>query len=839
MTVATLGDRLPSDGNTLADEAILSHFVENLAENGLTPYPHQEEAILELLGGKHVVLSTPTGSGKSLVATALHFMTLARQQRTFYTCPVKALVNEKFFALCDSFGAARVGMMTGDASINPQAPIVCCTAEVLAALAIRETGDFAQSVVMDEFHYYGDRDRGVAWQIPLLMLPRTQFLLMSATLGDVSSIITSLKEVTERDVVEVRSVKRPVPLEMSYAETPLHETVEGMLRTGKSPIYLVNFSQRAAAEQAQNLTSTEICTKLEKQHLREAMQGFGWPTPFGKDLKRLLAHGVGIHHAGMLPRYRRIVERLSQRGLLKVVSGTDTLGVGVNIPIRTVLFTQLCKFDGEKTVLLPVRDFMQIAGRAGRKGFDDRGWVVAQAPPHVIENARLTQKRERGKRNVHFLKPPTRGYVHWDKATFNRLCNSPPEKLESSFTVTHGLLIGLLQAGRGYRTLVALILLSHTYPQRKRALLVRARTLCRALLGAGVLVYTRRKGATPAAISVSTELQEDFSLHHTLSLYLLDALPRLELASEAYDLDVLSLVEAILENPEPVLRAQVDQLKTAKMQELKAQGVEFERRIAELDKVTHPKANADFIYATFDAFAAKHPWLEEEAIRPKSVARDVYTTGATFNEFIRDYRLQRCEGIVLRYLSEVYKALNQNIPDALKTEGVEELTEHIFTLVKLTDSSLLDEWESMRAGVVVAPQLTAPVGRQPRRILDAGPKALRARLRAEMHQVVRHMAKHAWQELAEALAQEQAWPSEVLESTMAPYFATYGELDLSARARQPNLTVIDERDAKVWRVRHTLRDPKGESDWFIEGIVNLMRDPREPGPLIQVRHIGP
>ena len=417
---APLAALLPLPGAPpLDDSEVLDRFVSWVTSSGLSLYPAQEEAILELLDGRHVVLSTPTGSGKSMVANFLHFQAMARGQRSFYTCPIKALVNEKFFDLCRLFGPENVGMMTGDGAVNRDAPIICCTAEILMNVALREANPRADAVVMDEFHYYADRDRGVAWQVPLLLLDKARFLLMSATLGDVAVIAEGLTTLTGRSVAEVRSDDRPVPLEFVWQETPLHETLEEMVSAGRAPVYLVNFTQRAAAEQAQNLMSARFSSKEEKERLKEALTGFRFDTPFGKELQRFLRHGIGLHHAGLLPKYRLLVERLAQQGLLKVVSGTDTLGMGVNIPIRTVLFTQLCKFDGEKTAILTARDFRQIAGRAGRKGFDDRGFVVAQAPEHVIENKRIAEKQAAGKK-VEKKKPPQKGFVPWDRNTFER-----------------------------------------------------------------------------------------------------------------------------------------------------------------------------------------------------------------------------------------------------------------------------------------------------------------------------------------------------------------------------------------------------------------------------------
>jgi superfamily II RNA helicase len=649
--------------------------------------------------------------------------------------------------------------------------------------------------------------------------------------------------VTGREAVEVRSAQRPVPLEFRYATTPLHESVQDLLHENRSPIYLVNFSQRAAAEQAQNLLSIDVCTKEEKQHLKEALLDQQWGTPFGKELKRLLLHGIGLHHAGLLPRYRRVVERLAQQGSLKVISGTDTLGVGVNVPIRTVLFTQLCKFDGEKTVVLPVRDFLQIAGRAGRKGFDDRGYVVAQAPPHVIDNARLQQKKAEGKKVV-LQKPPTRGYVHWDHATFERLVSSPPERLESRFSVTHSLLINLLQAYQGsptsgYRRLVELVLLSHSSVVIKGRLLKHARVLLRSLVGAGVVLQARRTEAEPASLRVAPGLQRDFSLNHTLSLYLLEVLPTLDPAVEGYALQVLSLTESILESPDVILRAQVDKLKGEKVRELKSQGVEYEQRMEELEKVTWPKPHADFIYGTFDEFAARHPWVGQANIRPKSIARELFELGATFNEYVKDYGLQRSEGVLLRYLTDAYRTLLQNVPEGLRTEELEDIGAYLLTVLRRTDSSLVEEWEALRDGRV--PGLAAPGAEEPpraRRDLARDLKALAARVRAELHQVVRLLASRAWEELAETLPVEAGWTEETLAAAMAPYFAEHPTLDTTPRARQASLTQLELQEPRVWRVRHALVDSRGEQDWYLEGVVDLRGREDAEGPLVALRLVG-
>src|SRR5215510_252858 len=605
----------PGDPPLAANE-VLDRFVSFATATGLSLYPAQEEAILELLSGKHLILNTPTGSGKSLVAMALHFKSMCEGRQSFYTGPIKALVNEKFFALCDAFGPEKVGMMTGDATINRTAPIICCTAEILSNMALRDADPKVDDIVMDEFHYYADRERGVAWQVPLLALNRSTFLLMSATLGDMTTIEESLRQLTGREVAVIRSSQRPVPLDYEYRETPLHETLEELLAKGKYPVYLVNFTQRAAAEQAQNLLSVNFSSPEEKEQIRQALHNTRFDTPYGKELHKLLRHGLGLHHAGLLPRYRLWVEKLAQAGLLKVISGTDTLGVGVNIPIRTVLFTQLCKFDGEKVGILSVREFQQIAGRAGRKGFDDHGFVVAQAPEHVIENRRLAAKQAQGKKVV-MHKPPTKGYVHFDRGTFERLVGGTPEPLESRFEITHGVLLSCLQGGRdraaagagagkpraaGYRRLLSIIARSHGGPRQQREQRRRAAACFRTLRHAGIVNVVPYEAVRGRAIEVSGDLQIDFSLHHTLSLYLVEVLARLDRAAPTYALDVLTVVESIVEDPDVVLRKQLDRIKTEKMAEMKAAGVEYDQRIAELDAMEWPKPNRDFIYETFNEF---------------------------------------------------------------------------------------------------------------------------------------------------------------------------------------------------------------------------------------------
>lgn len=882
--MATLAQYVPESGKTLDQDTLLSAFLEYVAERGLSLYPAQEEAILELLDGKHVILGTPTGSGKSLVAEALHFKGLAEGKRSFYTCPIKALVNEKFFALCETFGPDNVGMMTGDAAVNRDARIICCTAEVLANLALGEEGETVDYVVMDEFHYYADKERGVSWQIPLISLKNATFLLMSATLGPTDMIQRHLEDFTGRPVACVGGLERPVPLEFEYSERPVHETIAWLIQEGRAPVYLVNFTQKAAAEMAQGLTCVNVCTKEEKQAIREAMRGTRFTTPYGKDVERFLQAGIGVHHAGILPRYRRLTERLAQKGMLKVVCGTDTLGMGVNVPIRTVLFTRLCKFDGEKVGIVKVRDFRQIAGRAGRKGYDDVGYVVAQAPEHVIENLRMAAKMN-GKK-FQKKQPPAHGYAHWDENTFERLKTQGAEALESRFDVTFPMMLGLLQSDEvwprgGYGRLVELIGRCHESDASKRRLLRKAALQFKALANAGIVQVKPYPEGRGAFVEVSEDLQRDFSLYQSLSLFLVAALSTLDPESETYALDLMSFVEATVETPSIILQRQVDLLKTEKMAEMKARGVPYEERIAELEKVQAPAPLSGEIFGLFNAFREAHPWVDFEAVRPKSIAREMFERLMSFNDYVVEYGLQRFEGVLLRYLTECYKVLAHTVPESMRTEEVEDILFQLGETVRNVDSSLVDEWEAMKSGAregtpmaQVESLLPAdPVARPPDslRELSRSPRAFAARVRKELHAFMGALARKDWALAVSCLWQaddtpsDERWDEDRLEAAMAPWFEEFGAIDTAPRARTPGHTLLrkagEGKDGR-WEAVQTIQPPPkraadlkeelileaeeaseeewgSDARWTIRCAVDVEVDRPEGAPAIRLVEIGP
>lgn len=848
-----LAERLARAASGTADE-LLEQFLGYAADRGLDLYPAQEEAVLELFSGKHVILATPTGSGKSLVATALVFRTLANGGRAFWALPIKALVNEKFLQLCDELGPDQVGMLTGDAAINTDAPVICCTQEIVASIALKEgtTGPI-DALVMDEFHFYADRDRGMAWHVPLLLLARTHMLLMSATIGDARPFLERLEKLTGRKATLVESRDRPVPLEFTWGLEPLQETVKDLVEKGRAPIYLVCFTQRACAEEAQNLMSENVTSKEEKQAIHAALEGFRFDSPYGKEIARFIKHGIGLHHAGLLPKYRLQVEKLAQQGLLKVVCGTDTLGVGVNVPIRTVLFTKLCKFDGSKVNVLTVREFQQIAGRAGRKGYDDHGYVVVQAPEHVIENVRIDRKKESDPKKYKKLqraKPPERGYAPWDEATFRRLIESRPEELQARFAVTHGMVLWLLgnpDAGKrgGYGLLLDVIDRAHVSERDKKKEKRHAPVVFRSLRRAGIIELKERSdGRRGKRAVVSADLQDDFSIHRTLGMWLLDFLPVLRETTEdpmQLALDTLSAVEAILESPEAILMRQVDRKKSQKMAELKAAGVEYDQRVAELEKIEHDKPLAEVIYATLGEFQKHHPWATAEAVGPKSIAREMWEHQASFEEYVREYDMARMEGLLLRYLSEVVKTLGQTVPEAFHTPELREIILYLRGEVRGIDSSLLDEWEWRLEGGRPAR------GERPDRAVDLAhdEKALLVRVRRELHRLLRALATRDWEAAVAAVhpgsrdaAADAPWDARRIEEATRAYLAARGELFAFGDARKAEWTTMRRDGDAQFTAWQTLLDPEGENDWSIEVGVDLSGPVDDATPVIALRSIA-
>ncbi len=830
-------------------DAVYDGFVQWAAGRGLTLYPAQDEAVMELVSGAHVILSTPTGTGKSLVAIAAHAACLAAGGRSYYTAPIKALVSEKFFALVDVFGAENVGMVTGDSSVNPDAPIVCCTAEILANVALRLGPDApVDQVVMDEFHYYGDPDRGWAWQVPLLLLPRAQFLLMSATLGDVTPIADDLERRTGRPVALVTGVERPVPLHFSYERRPVHEVLTMLVDEREVPVYIVHFAQAAALERAQALASVNLTTRAQRDEIAEAIGGFRFTTGFGKTLSRLVRAGIGVHHAGMLPRYRRLVETLAQRGLLKVICGTDTLGVGINVPIRTVMITALSKYDGTRMRQLSAREFHQVAGRAGRAGYDTYGNVVVMAPEWEIENAVALAKAgdDAAKRKKIVRKKAPTGVVNWGEGSYERLIAAVPEPLVPQLKLTAAMLINVI--GRGgdvFANVRALVFDNHEPRARKYELARRAIAIFRTLVDAGIVEVEREPASAPR-IRLTVDLQPNFALNQPLSPFALAAIDLLDpeapprssadggVGTGHYALDVVSVIEATLDDPRAILSQQEYKARGEAVAAMKRDGIEYDERMALLEEVSWPKPLAELLAQSFEVFASSQPWVRDFELSPKSVVRDMFERAMSFAEYVSFYQLARSEGLVLRYLSDAYRAIRQTVPADARTDELMDIIEWLGELVRQVDSSLVDEWSALIDPAAHLPEDHAAVVPPAPPSILTNRRAFTVLVRNELFRRVQLAALQDDDALV-ALDPDVGWP-EVLDR----YFDEHDEILTGGPARSPRLCVIDDTDAAasgIWRVEQTIDDPAGDHDWRIRAEVDLAASVDEGSAVVRVTEV--
>ena len=843
MDSVVLRDLLPAPG---ADPLEVVMAIAEWSEGRGQPlYEHQEQAAMALAAGDHVVLATPTGSGKSLVAMIGVALCLNAGGRAVWTAPIKALVAEKFFDLVALFGSETIGLATGDATINADAPVLVCTAEVLAKRALAGHNDI-DIACLDEFHYYGDRDRGWAWQVPLLEMERCQFLLASATLGDLSTIVDDLAARTGRSVSQVTSVQRPTPLYHQWRMTPVAESVATAVAESLSPVYVVHSTQADAINRAQALANMALTTREQREQIAAAMASVPMNTGFAKTLARLVRNGVGVHHAGMLPRHRRLIERLAGDGLLPVICGTDTLGVGVNIPIRTVVMTALTKFDGNRTRVLTAREFHQLAGRAGRPGFDPDGHIWVQAPDHVIDNERALAKAgddPKAQRRVKRSKAPD-GFVHYDRATMDRLVAAAPEALVSRFSVTPDLVATVLARPDGPVALKRLLSINHDPPVRQRTHRRRAIAIYRSLEAAGVAERHRDDLGRCAGVSIGSEVLGDderlaMAFTSPLTPFAVEVIATLDPGDPGYVLDVVSVIESILDDPRQILAAQRDRARTEAIAQMKADGVDYDERIERLDSITHPRPLAEFIEACFETYRRSHAWVHAIP-SPKSIVREMLEHGDTFATFTGRYHLARSEGLVLRYLSDAWRTLDRSLVDTAYVAGLEDIIEWLAALIRATDSTLLDEWQRLGAlsssttdhlaGADDAP--AAPM------VPTGPPPAWRTTLRTATFGWVELLAARAHQRLADQVAAHiatTAWTADGLNAAMAPYWLTHDQIGIDTDARAL-FHLVEHHDR--WEITQILADPDSTGEWRLVIEIDLAASAEAGAPIMDLVSLG-
>jgi hypothetical protein len=828
-----LRDVLPPIGSDPLD--VLTAFMGWAADGGRPLYSHQEEAALALAEGSHVVLATPTGSGKSMVA--LFGIVLARNAglRSVWTAPIKALVGEKFFELAELIGPEEVGLAIGDASINREAKVLVCTAEVLANQALGEGADTPVGFAcLDEFHFYGEHDRGWAWQVPLLAMHNTQFLLASATLGDVTPIVEDLHKRSSREVAMVTSVHRPTPLFHQWRMTPVAETVTEAVEKGLSPVYMVHGSQAAAIEQAQAFVSLPLTTRPQREAIAEALKGVRLNTGFGQMLARYLRNGVGVHHAGMLPRYRRLVEKLAGEGLLPVICGTDTLGVGINIPIRTVLLSALTKYDGTKVRVLRAREFHQLAGRAGRPGFDPDGHVWAQAPEHTIDNERALARAgddPQARRKVHRAAPP-KGFVHYDDKTFERLIASEPEPLQSRFRVTPHLVATVLARPDGPEALKELLSTNHDTPARRREHKKRAINVYRSLEAAGVAERLRYDDGSCSGVRIGSSIDGSdellsVSFSSPLGPFAIEVVSALDQDDPAYVLDVVSVIEATIENPMAILIAQEKAARAFAVGQMKADGLSYEERFDQIGEVSWPKPLEEVLAACFEKYQSEHPWVFDLPA-PKSILREMLETGETFSGFVKRYKIERSEGLLLRYLTDAWRSLDRSLPSSAYTEPLEDVIVWLREMLSATDASLLEEWERM-SGETPTERTASSLP-----LSVAGPpKAWKTTVRTAAFGWVEMLARRAHGSLAERTGTVEA----AIAVAMHEYWSTYSEMRTDADARSSAFFDL-QIDADVWTIRQKLSDPEGDNEWGFTATVDVANAMEMGGPTLTLVSLG-
>jgi hypothetical protein len=660
---------------------------------------------------------------------------------------------------------------------------------------------------------------------------------MSATLGDVTSLREDLTRRTGRPTALVANAERPVPLYYSYATTPMHETIAELLDTRQSPVYVVHFTQQSALERAQALMSVNVCSKDEKAAIAELIGGFRFSTSFGSTLSRLVRHGIGVHHAGMLPKYRRLVEQLAQAGLLKVICGTDTLGVGINVPIRTVVFSALSKYDGTRSRLLNAREFHQIAGRAGRAGYDTAGTVIVQAPDHEVENLKQFAKvaDDPKKRRKLVRRKVPEGMVPWGENTMTRLVEAAPEPLTSNMRVSTAMILDVVdRPGDPFVAMRRLLTDNHEPRKRQLQHIREAVGIARSLLQAGVLERLDEPEDDGRRYRLTVDLPRDFALNQPLSTFALAAIEALDPASETFARDVVSVIEATLEDPRQILAAQLKKARGEAVAQMKAEGIEYDERIALLDDVTYPKPLEELLAHAYEVYLQTNPWAADGRLSPKSVVREMWERAMTFREYVSVYGLVRSEGAVLRYLSDAFKALRSGVPAAARTEELTDIVEWLGELVRQVDSSLLDEWEQLTSP---DQPLGAPVAVPARpRPLTGNERAFTAMVRNALFRRVELFARQRWNDLGE-LDSGSGWTAERWQEVIEDYFAEHDDVGIGADARGPALLIIDRRP-ELWRVRQILDDPAGDHDWGIEVEVDLEASDADGAAVLRVIDSG-
>jgi hypothetical protein len=481
------------------------------------------------------------------------------------------------------------------------------------------------------------------------------------------------------------------------------------------------------------------------------------------------------------------------------------------------MLTSLAKYDGTRTRHLRAREFHQLAGRAGRAGFDTAGLVVVQAPDHVIENERALAKigDDPKRRRSYKRKSPPDGFVSWDEKTYARLVAATPETLTSHLRVSAAMLLNVAaRGGDFFGHMRQLLTDNHESRSRQRAMIRQAIRLFRSLEQGGVLERTGD------GVRLTVELQPDFALDQPLALLAVAALELLDPEDPSYALDVLSVLEATLDDPRQVLSAQRKKARGDAVAQMKADGIEYDERMELLEDVTYPQPLSELLEHAYETYRQSHPWILDHELKPKSVARDLYERAMTFNEYVSFYGLGRSEGLVLRALADAYKALRRTVPEPLRTPELDDLTEWLGELVRQVDSSLLDEWTELTQGADTVDRDVPAVTRNERAFRTLVRNALWRRVQLlDLGRV----------DLLRELDPDVDW-----EGSLAAYRQEHGEIGTGPDARGPRFFVLDGATAT-----QVLQDPDGDHDWALHATVDLAASEESGEAVVKVTSLGP
>lgn len=708
---------MPSDG-----ELELSFYEKFLWSRGLEPYPVQEQALAHIFAGTSVLVTVPTGTGKTLMAKAALHAALGRGHRAIYTTPLRALTEEKYRELSADFGEHNVGFATGDYKVNRDAPIQVEVAEILWNRIVADKHvSPAEIVVMDEGHYFNDPERGYVWEQSIIGLdPRTQLVVLSATVGHPEKFCHWVELTRRVTMALVDSRERKVPLVHEFREEMIIDTVRELAFSGDVPAIVFVFGREQCFEVARLLKSCRRFTTDEEKAKVEAMCDEALlPSGASKELRPLLTHGIGIHHAGILPRYKQLVEQLALERLIKFVVSTETIAAGINLPARTVVFPALRKFVKQAPRLVTAAEYHQMAGRAGRPQFDDRGLAITLAPEQIVSDLKKELKdaakraaydEAKVKKSVYNRArsdAQRKGDIVWTPEVHAELVRGEPAELRSKTKITaeQVLAIGLpdLTATKiatdsvearmaaaeaslppSMRLDIVTVIENLLLEDRERVVL--QKTLAQLVDNLKAIGVIDEHGKQISGQMIR-DLQgmDGLFIYYVLFNHQLEYIELRELIEYLIDHDV---IQRLLDRKGEDAKREWCRAKLRELREGNPH-ITWEDVEAEWDK-EHPRppTKVEVIHAELSA-KVPHPELHGGK-KPKNVWATLEDSGMGFLEFVERHSLEHEEGNLFSYLVRVMN-FARKLGQASQLSEFEDMAERVQKLLARVDIRLIDD----------------------------------------------------------------------------------------------------------------------------------------------------